>query len=120
MDIRILDKSEHALASAVDGVPLPPEFVVIGAFDEGGELVGRTCLIPIPHLEGTWVREDKRGTSLAIRLVRSAEATVAVNGRTFLWAFTEEGRDDLAGYMKRLGYVRMPLTAWARDLTEEP
>lgn len=102
-----------------DPVPvLPPEFAFVAAFDSHG-LAGRMGMVPLPHIEGTWVRPDLRGSRTGIKLLREIEKIVSDSGRTHVWAFAYDEQPEIRSYYERMGYVKMPLTVWVKDLTQE-
>jgi hypothetical protein len=106
-----------AAARAVDPehVQRPPDSTVLYA-RENGEIVGRTAIIELPHVEGTWVAESKRGSSLALRLIRKLEEEVAALGRSHLFAFAFDSQPEVSEYLERVGYTRFPVTVWAKSL----
>lgn len=101
-----------------DGQVLPKEFTILAAFDEKG-LAGRTTLVPLPHIEGTWVREDLRKSRVAYTLLREVEKSIRAAGRSHAWAFVEESNAEITNYMERLGYKKQPFTVWVKDMTDE-
>lgn len=104
-------------ARAIDpeSVLWPPDSLVQYA-KENDEIVGRIGLIELPHLEGTFVAEHKRGSSLAFRLLKGMEDKVASLGRTHLFAFVEDSKPEQIDMLERTGYVRFPVTVLAKRL----
>jgi len=101
-----------------DGQVLPKEFTILAAFDEKG-LAGRTTIVPLPHIEGTWVREDLRKGRVGYNLLKEIEKSITSAGRSHAWAFVEENNEEITGYMERRGYIRQPFTVWVKDMTKE-
>jgi len=116
MKIRELEPHEIPAAMAVDGAVFPEKTIVIGAFDKDGHLVGRTALMALVHIEGTWVSEVARGGFTAIRLVKKAEQTLAERGFTSAVAYTPDDNPKIGEYLKRVGYTRVPLSVWHKPV----
>lgn len=111
----------QAREAGYDEIQWPPDAVVIYAIDDQG-IAGRTAWIELGHIEGTEVREDKRGSSLAARLVAMLEQKLREHGRSHIFAFIEDDKPEVASYMERFGYTKFPVTVWAKKLinaTEE-
>lgn len=100
-----------------EGVQWPPDSTVLYA-RENGEIVGRVGIIELPHIEGTWIAESKRGSSLAPRLIAQMEKVVARLGRSHIFAFAEDSKPEIADYMERFGYTKFPVTVWAKSLNQ--
>lgn len=98
-----------------DGIQWPPDSIVVYAISDG-KVVGRSAIIQLPHIEGTWVDKHSRSSTLAFRLVREAEKTLQQAGKTYAWAFVHEDQPEVAGYMERIGYKRMPMKLYAKEL----
>lgn len=96
-------------------IELPSEFAVFAAFDDQG-LAARTSVVMIPHIEGTWVREDLRNGSLGIRLIKMVENGTKETGRGAVYAFAEQTDDKVNDYMQRMGYEKQPLNVWIKYL----
>lgn len=107
----------QAREAGYDTILWPPDARVVYALDDQG-VAGRTAWIELGHIEGTEVREDKRGSSLAARLVAKIEQTVRDHGKSHIFAFIEDDKPEVAGYMERFGYTKFPVTVWAKKLVE--
>lgn len=92
--------------------------VVIFAY-EGDRIVGRSAILPVDCIEGTMVVDDKRGTSLAFRLLRRIEELYRAHGRTHAIAFAHDDQPEVAGYLERIGYEKSPLTVYSKQLVED-
>ena len=103
--------------AAVEGDPveLGKEFAVFAAFDDKG-LAARTSVIMVPHIEGTWIREDYRKGRLARRMVKLIEQGTKETGNSSLFAFAEQSNAEVNDYLARMGYVLQPLNVWVKDL----
>lgn len=117
MDFRI-HKGSEADSLDPEGVGWPSDAVVLYAIDEQG-VAGRAALIPLPHIEGTWVREDKRGGMLAYRLVTKLEQLVAADGRSYAVAFCLDAEPEIAEKLAGVHYERLPLSVWAKKVKED-
>ena len=80
---------------------------------ENGEVVGRVFLLAPAHVEGIWVRDDKRSTPLGKQLMEAAESEAKQSGITRLMAY---GVSETESYLERLGYSKMPLTVWGKTI----
>jgi GNAT superfamily N-acetyltransferase len=100
-----------------DKIPFPDDSVVLYAF-EGERIVGRTSIIHLPHIEGTWVAEDKRGTTLAFRLVKKIEEIIRDDGKGFAFAYAWDQQPEVSDYLQRVGYQRFPVTVFFKQVEE--
>jgi GNAT superfamily N-acetyltransferase len=107
MELRTLEASEYPVLCQVDDgfTPDPNHSIAIIAKD-GEEIVGRIFLLSPVHLEGPWIREDRRGMTLAARLVAKAEQEAKACGVTKLFAYAANA--EMVGYL---------VTVWAKELT---
>jgi len=102
-----------------DPIIFPQEFLILAAFNEVGELLGRTMWVNLPHIEGTQVREDMEGTRVAYNLVSLIEEQIKSSGRDYTWAFVQDGDLDVENYMSRLGYLKVPIQVWVKNNRDE-
>jgi predicted N-acetyltransferase YhbS len=94
-------------------VPDPRTSVAVVAI-EAGHYVGRVFLMSPVHIEGPWVREDKRNIGLGTKLMERAELEAKKLGISSLFAY---GADDyLESQLRRLGYVKQRLTVWKKEI----
>lgn len=113
-EIRRLNPDEYQrLAGVADGI-VPPDGSVVIVAEDAGEIVGRMILLPVVHLEGTWLAESARRGTAAGRLFDAIlrEARTARLGSVM--AYSTSGEHD--AYLHRLGFERMPWTAWRRAI----
>lgn len=94
-------------------MPDPRNSVAIVA-EDGPYITGRIFLLSPAHIEGPWVREDLRGSTACARLMKQAEESAKIRGIKTLFAYAVN--DEIEGYLKRLGYVKAPMTVWQKDL----
>jgi N-acetylglutamate synthase-like GNAT family acetyltransferase len=87
-------------------------------------VVGRSSMFTLPMIailnlsmiEGTWIAEEKRGTSLAARLIKKVESVFRENGKTHAYAFAYDEHPEVADYLQRFGFQKMPLTIYMKQL----
>lgn len=114
--VRVLDPEEYDLLRQVpDGfMPDPENSVAVVALDDSGRLAGRMTVVVIPHLEGTWVREDFRGGTVAFRMEKAVIERMRELGPKKLLAFVVDETHE--GYMERLGYRKLQMTVWEKEI----
>ena len=98
-----------------EGFVPPAGSIAIVARDDDGEICGRVFLMQPTHVEGPWVREDRRGRTLGKRLMNAVARTAKDCGVKKLFAYAAD--ETLANYLERLGYTQEPFTVWTKDLT---
>lgn len=113
-EFRVLS-GEAAREIDPDGIAWPDEALVIYAL-EGDKIVGRQAMMVLPHLEGAWVDEARRGGTLAARLVKKAEELLSASGRSHVFAFSYD-QQPVGDYLERFGYSRFPVTTYVKELT---
>lgn len=113
--LRKLAPEEFPILKQVhEGFQPDPKTSIAVLADENDEIVGRVFLMAPVHVEGPWVRDDKRGSTLGARLMSRAELEARECGVTKLFAYAANGQ--LADYLERLGYKKQPFTVWAKDI----
>lgn len=112
MEIRRMTQEEYqAIPDREPLDRLPSDSVVIGAFN-GGHLIGRTCLLNMLHLEGTWISPGSRGGFVGARMIEEAERQANEIGVTTVLAYTANPKHG--EYMKRLGYEKIDVEVWGK------
>lgn len=109
-------QAEHfpLLAYIHDGfVPDPASSIALVAM-ENDEIIGRIFLMAPTHIEGPWIRPDKRSGLLGAKLIAHAEERAKACGLTKLFAYAVD--EVIAGYLERLGYSQVPMTVWAKEI----
>jgi predicted N-acetyltransferase YhbS len=102
------------LATVHDGLVPDPKTTIAMIAREGDNVIGRVFLMAPVHVEGPWVDESKRGSTLGKRLMDAAEKEAKAIGIKTLMAY---GADSvLENYLERLGYRNMNLSVWAKEL----
>lgn len=98
-------------------MPDPRRSVVVVARSSVG-IVGRCFLMSPAHVEGIWVHRVWRNGQMMKRLVTAIEEEAQKEGIKKLMAYAHG--DEMADYINRLGYVKMPLTVWSKDICRLP
>jgi hypothetical protein len=93
---------------------VPPDGCVAFVAREGEEIVGRIFIMAPAHVEGPWIREDRRGGLLLNQLVAAVTGEAKSCGHSKIFAYAAS--DQLADYLQRLGFQKMPLTVWEKEL----
>lgn len=98
------------------GTQWPDGTLVLYAVEQG-EIVGRQAYLLLPHLEGNWVKEEKRGSTLGYRLVRKMEERVAESGYPVVFAYALDSQPEVGDYLERMGYSRQPVSLWMKEVS---
>jgi hypothetical protein len=100
----------------------PADSKVIFAM-RGGKVIGRTAkivlpamVIPFDMIEGTWIDEAERGSTLAVRLIKQIEQLFRDDGKTHAFAFSYDDHPEVGEYLFRFGYKHVPFTVWQKQL----
>jgi len=93
----------------------PANAVVSFAF-RNGKVIGRSAIIQLPHIEGTWIADEERGSTLGARLIREIEKGLKNSGKTHAFAFADSFNDEVKGYLERFGYKRQTLDVYMKEL----
>jgi hypothetical protein len=87
---------------ALGGYPLPPaEAAQIVVTEDEGSIVGVWVIVQVLHLEPAWVEPSHRGGLIVGRMWRLLKQTLRSRGARVAFAFAD--RDDIRGYLGRLG-----------------
>jgi N-acetylglutamate synthase-like GNAT family acetyltransferase len=98
-----------------ENLPWPDESVVLFAF-ENNDIIGRIGAIPQLHIEGVWIREDKRNSSVLSNLVSKLEDELKAQNRSIAFVYVLDDNKEMADYVARLGYSEMPIKIYAKAL----
>lgn len=112
MDIRVITGDEVQRLEQPDGVPWPAGTDLVCGFQDG-KMIGRVACLPLYHLEGTWVDEAHRRSTLAYRLLSRMESELQNAGLTAIWAYSAS--DEVTDYLKRLGYKEQPVKVLTKE-----
>lgn len=115
MRIEVLDGKDFGLLAKVgDGYSPDPRFSKAIVGRDGEEIVARVFLLAPVHVEGLWVREDKRNGLLLGRMADIAYETARKLGLSSILAFGMNATMD--GYLNRLGFKRLEWSVWSREV----
>lgn len=113
-EIRRLHPSEFDLLKQVgDGFCPDPEHSIALVGENSQKIVARIFLIPLSHIEGTFIEAPWRGGVLLKRLFETLELEARAEGLTKLMAYIAPENET---YIERLGYKKMPITVWSKEL----
>jgi N-acetylglutamate synthase-like GNAT family acetyltransferase len=115
MNLRILSPEEYPVLGGFPDkvIPDPDKSMAIIAEDDGG-LAGRIFVFEVPHLEGIWVRPDKRGSLLMARLVAMAQNRLSKFGAKKVFAYAIDSK--MEDYIDRLGFKQSEMTVWEKEI----
>lgn len=116
MQIEVITGVEMRRIPQPDGVEWPEDSLHVISRSESGGLQARMSLVAMPHIEGTWLADNLRGTTAGARLLIRMEQEVKNLGRTHILAFVLESNPEIADYLERMGYVKYPLFVYAKEL----
>lgn len=102
-------------ATVIDptGQKWPADAIVIYARD-GDSIVGRSGIVSVPHVEGVWVEESRRGTGVLASVMIAAQNLAKNKGASKVFAFATS--DTNADYLERLGYKKKHWTVWEKEI----
>ncbi len=116
LKVRVLIGEALKLACEPGNIPWPEDSLGVGAFDQEGKCVGRMVMINLPHLEGAWVADDRKGTTLAFRLLNGLEDVLRTLGRTHLFTFIPSADMNLKQMAERIGFKRLPWDIYLKEI----
>ncbi len=86
---------------------------------EDDRIVGRMGVMSLKIIEGTWIAPDKRSTTLPLRVLRQFEAMYAAYLGENLNAFASEEQPEIADYLSRVGFERVPVNLFTKTLVQK-
>lgn len=106
-----------AIARNIDpqSLPWPDDSKVIYAF-ENDQIVGRLAIMFLPHIEGAWIREDKRNGILLTRLFEQVEQILKQDSRTTALSFIKEDEINIIDLAVKQKYKQLPYKVFLKDL----
>lgn len=99
-------------------IPWPDDTFGIAAYKDG-KVVGITTITNLPVVEGTWLDDSMRGSTLGPRLFAKIEELYRSLGKTHALALSPNKHPEIADYLKRLDFKHMPVSFYQKDLTEK-
>lgn len=98
--------------------PWPFDTLVLFAFEDE-KVVGRSAILNMPLIEGTWVADAYRGSTLMPRLVKEVEKLLFDLKKTHSMAWQNTEQPEVADYLTRMGYTKLPIAVWTKELQKE-
>ncbi len=95
----------------------PFDSLVMYTFDDD-VLVGRMGLMSFKVIEGTWAAPDSPPTT-AYRMMKQMSALQEYLGDTAANAFVLDEQPEIAAYLERVGFERVPVTLYTRSLIKK-
>jgi hypothetical protein len=116
VNIERLDPKDFPLLKNIgDGfMPDPKRSVAIIAHHDISGIVGRIFIVSPAHVEGVFIEKAWRNTIVFDMLMKRAELEAHKEGLTQILAFAKD--DQIAGYVERLKYKKLPFTVWSKQL----
>ncbi len=114
--VKVLTGDELANIQQPDGLPYIKDSLWVVAIDRKGTMVGRTGLVSLNHVEGTWVSPDYRNGTLGWRLIRTLEKEAKDLGLTNVLAYSPDAIPEVGQYLERMGYTKIPVTTWGKEI----
>lgn len=103
-------------ARSIDGsLDWPDDAWVVFAIEDG-EIVARSSILPMPLVEATFVKQEKRNGTLAFRLFKEVEKLYLEHGKPVAMAMALDSQPDIKEYLTRMGFEEMPLTLFIKNL----
>ena len=112
--VRLVPEQYQILAQVEEGfIPDRENSIALLAVEDGKRIVGRMFLVAAAHIEGTWLAEDVRRGRTGFLLERRMEEEARKEGLKKLFAYTPP---ELGHYMGRLGYKKLALEIWEKEI----
>lgn len=102
------------LAHIDDGFTPDPRYSIALIAKGGDEVIGRVFLVAPVHVEGPWVSPLWRGSPVGKRLLDEVERQAKELKVSKVIAYARD--EQIENYLSRLGYKRMPLTVWEKEI----
>jgi N-acetylglutamate synthase-like GNAT family acetyltransferase len=113
-ELRIVTADQLAAFDLNGGTQWPVDTFGVLAIEGGEKVVGQTAILNLPVIEGTIVVDEKKGTTLLYRLIKRVEELYRELGKTHAWAMAAE--PEVEDYLERLGYHKVPVTLYTKEL----
>ena len=81
----------------------PENVAVVATEDDSGDIVGHLPVLRVTHLEGLWVKPERRNGVVLRPLLRQALAFAQVRGESFVLAGIAEDNEQMDGLIRRVG-----------------
>jgi len=101
----------------IQNLPWPNDATVIYAIDtNSNEIIGRLALMNVLHIEGAWIKEDRRNSIVLPRLFEEIESILKQDERTSALSFVNENDKKLIEQMPKRNYVKLPYNVFLKNL----
>lgn len=115
LSIRRLDPSEFELLKQFpDGFAPNPNHSLVVVLSADEKMVGRSSIVGVPHIEGTYLEPAYRKGALLKKLIAAIEVEAQKEGISQLLSFAPNV--EVESYLARLGYSKMAITVWEKRL----
>lgn len=114
MDFSTLKAEEFSELPSFGGFRPDPRNSVVVVGREGTQIVARSCILALAHIEGTHIEPEFRNGFVLKRLMRAVEEEAARRGLSQLLAYAAD--QAVEDYLGRLGYQKMQLTVWEKKI----
>src|SRR5690242_18066041 len=112
---RLRDAEFPKLKQVAEGTVPDPSVTVAVVAEDAGQIVARMFLMAPQHIEGTWIAESHRNSTVAARLLKRMEQEAANAGITNVLAYSLS--DEVSDYLSRLGYKRTEAVVFQKELS---
>lgn len=87
----------------------PQNIAIIVAEEDDGEIIGCLSAMQVTHLEGLWVKPEKRGGLVAWMLYQQAIAFANVRQERWVFGGAADGDERMDGLIRRCGGTPLPV-----------
>ena len=116
ISIRRLKPVEYEkLLSVGDGYTPDPNRSVTVVAENGHHIIGRIFLVAPAHVEAVYIEPPWRNGPTFKSLVDAIEIEARAEGISRVLAYAKD--NEMADYISRLGYEKLPVTVYKKDLT---
>jgi|ERR1700684_324769 len=102
------------LLNVDDGFAPDPNHSVAIVAENGHHIIGRIFLVAPAHVEGLFVEPTWRNGLVMKQLVDAVEIEARAEGISRVLVYAKDS--EMADYIERLGYTKLPVTVYKKDL----
>lgn len=107
---------KFARAIDIEKLPWPDDAKVIYAFDENDQIIGRIALMNVLHVEGAWIKNDRRNGIVLGRLFEKVEELLKEDNRTSALSFIKEDAKEIIAQMPKANYIQLPYKVFLKPI----
>jgi len=111
---RLPEEEFYLLKDIEEGFTPDPQQSIAVVAKQDGRIIGRMLLVGMAHIEGTWIADDFRNGTIAVRMIREMEKQATETGLKTIFAYSD--RPEIDEYMERLGYASTNMKVFRKDL----